>query len=476
MKQKGGYNVRLSGRPSGQIEVLPKPDTLYLPLRSARFAFSDVRVAQDERVAPGHVLATDPGNYNVPLLAPRAGTVRLPASGDQIVLADVAQEAASYEEGEELAHIPQDMGSAGMKRYKLLQLGAWQFFSDAQTGRLPDPFGTPSAVIVSTLRMEPFLARGDVQIRHRLSSFTRGLEQLQSLLGYQPIFFVLPRLDSELATRVKESIRGYAWVNLVEVPMRYGLDDYAVLERSFDVRPEEESAVWADKDVPEGEVPGNGPVWATGVAGVLALDRALTLGKHSDVRIISVAGPAIESPVHVSVTPGHPLEAILGSRVTASPARVIDGGVLTGLAMPDGQQGVSVECEGLTVLAEHTDRELLGFMRPGFTRRSYSPTFMSALRPAFSERLNTALHGERRPCVACGFCEEVCPARIMPHLLHKYLYQDELEEAEAAGLELCVRCGLCSYVCPSKIDLRDQLRTAQERVRTELHVEQEVEA
>ena len=125
--------------------------------------------------------------------------------------------------------------------------------------------------------------------------------------------------------------------------------------------------------------------------------------------------------------------------------------------------------EGLTVLAEHTERELLGFMRPGFTRRSYSPTFMSALRPAFSERLNTALHGERRPCVSCGFCEEVCPAGIMPHLIHKYLYQDALEEAEQAGADLCVGCGLCSFVCPSKIELRRQMADAAEQIKQELH-------
>ncbi len=478
MKQKGGYNIRLAGRPSGQIEVLPDPDVLYLPLTSRRFAFTDVRVAQDERVAPGHVLATDPENYSVPLLAPRAGTVRLPASGDHIVLADVAKEPGEvYEPGEELAHIPQDMGSAGMKRHKLLHLGAWQFFSDARTGELPDPFGTPSAVIVSTLRLEPFLSRGDVQIRHRLASFTRGLEQLQSLLEYQPVFLVLPKIDSELASRVKETIRGYAWVNLIEISMKYGLEDYAVLARSLDVNVEAESAVWAARqDLPEDAAPANGPVWATGAGGVLALDRALTLGRHSDVRIISLSGPGVESPMHLRAMPGYPIDAILESRVSVSPARVVDGGVLTGSTMPDGQQGIGVECEGLTVLAEHTEREFLGFVRPGFDRRSYCPSFLSALRPAFAERLDTALRGERRPCVACGFCEEVCPARIMPHLLHKYLYQDELEEAEAAGLELCVRCGLCSYVCPSKIDLRDQLQVAQGRVRTELHVEEEVEA
>ena len=111
-------------------------------------------------------------------------------------------------------------------------------------------------------------------------------------------------------------------------------------------------------------------------------------------------------------------------------------------------------------------------MRPGFDRRSYSNCFLSLLRGRFRERLDTAMRGEGRPCVSCNFCEEVCPAGIMPHLIHKYLYQDALEEADAAGVDLCVGCGLCSYVCPSKIELRGQLLEARERIQQELHTQE----
>jgi Na+-translocating ferredoxin:NAD+ oxidoreductase RnfC subunit len=51
----------------------------------------------------------------------------------------------------------------------------------------------------------------------------------------------------------------------------------------------------------------------------------------------------------------------------------------------------------------------------------------------------------------------VCPADITPHLIHKYLYRDLIEEAEEARVDLCVECGLCTVVCPSKIDLVKQI-------------------
>ena len=77
MKVRGGYSVRLAGAPSGTVEELPSPEKLGLPLKSRRFTFSDVAVKDAEKVRVGQVIARDPSNYLVPLLAPAAGTIRM---------------------------------------------------------------------------------------------------------------------------------------------------------------------------------------------------------------------------------------------------------------------------------------------------------------------------------------------------------------------------------------------------------------
>jgi Na+-transporting NADH:ubiquinone oxidoreductase subunit A len=216
-------------------------------------------------------------------------------------------------------------------------------------------------------------------------------------------------------------------------------------------------------------------VWSVSTAGVLAVDRALTLGKPSTVRIISLGGPSARRPRHLKAIPGYPLEAILGGEAgdDGEEVRVIEGGVLTGRQVPEGRRGLEAECEGLTLLSEHVGRQFLAFMRPGLDRPSYSHCFLSVLRRGLPERLSTAMAGEHRPCVSCIFCEEVCPVRIMPHLIHKFLYRDALEDAEAAAVERCMGCGLCSYVCPSKIELRAQMQEGQDRIELELRAEAE---
>ncbi len=440
MKFRGGHNIFLQGRPDININLMPEPEVLYLPLCSRRFSFGEICVEEGQQVNGGDVLARDLDNYSVPLLAPRAGRVRLNAKESHIVLEEVVRLAEHPDiEDDNLPHIAKEMGASGIKRYRLLTLGAWQFFYDAYMGGLPDPLGDPQAIIVSTLSLEPFSARGDAQLHNRLLNFTRGLEQLQSLLEYQPIYLVMPDIKSEFANLIRNHIRGYAWVKMLEISLTYPYDDFSILARRLGLKRSE------------------GPVWTVRTEGVLAVDRALTLSKPCLVRIVSVGGTGVKNPTHISVMPGYPIERIRDKYIFEPVSRIINGGILTGEQLGAKALGLDTECRGLTVLPELREREFLGFIRPGWSRSSYAACYLSSLRNKFSERFTTGLHGEGRPCVSCNFCEDVCPAGITPHLIHKYLYRDLIEEVEQARVDLCVECGLCSYVCPSKIDLRKQM-------------------
>ena len=204
---------------------------------------------------------------------------------------------------------------------------------------------------------------------------------------------------------------------------------------------------------------------------LLAIDRALTNGQPVLDRLVAFGGPGASEPVHLQTPLGYPLDALLEGRLKDSPQRVIDGGILNGETVADKQLGVGVETTGLTILPEPTRREMFGFVRTGLDRISYSNCFLSILRPRYAEPLTTAMRGEHRPCIGCGFCEEVCPVGIMPHWIHKLAYQDALEEINRNESHRCVGCGLCSYVCPSKIDLRQDILNANEAIRRDLHTE-----
>jgi electron transport complex protein RnfC len=65
------------------------------------------------------------------------------------------------------------------------------------------------------------------------------------------------------------------------------------------------------------------------------------------------------------------------------------------------------------------------------------------------------------PCVNCGDCVRVCPARMQINLLVRYLEAGKYEDgAESYDLDSCVECGLCAYVCVSKIPILQYISLA----------------
>ena len=447
MRFRGGYNVMISGRPDSKINSMPAPSHLSVPLKSRRFDFSDIKIQSGDHVAKGDILAVDPDNFNIPLLSPANATVQIHESRACIDLM-VHSSDVSLESDAQIEHVDKT-GITDEKISKLIDLGAWEFFYDAFTSKLPDPAVAPQAVIISTVALEPFVVTGRAQLIDKLVPFCRGLEQLQSLVEYQQIYLVIPKVHTEFSKALQDQIRGYAWVNVIEIDIKYPHDNFNLIARHIGLR----SA--------------NGPIWSLRTEGVFAVDNVLTNSSPAIERIISVAGPAVEEPTNIKVTVGHPVEDIISEFNIPKDTRAINGGMMTGSGFGENAVAVDSECRGITFLPEHTTREFIGWMRPGFDRHSFARAFGSFLRPSFKERLTTAVRGEVRPCISCNFCQEICPAGIIPHVIHKYLYNDQIEEAQEARIDLCIQCGLCSYVCTSKLELSEEFAKAMEIIEEE---------
>ena len=211
-------------------------------------------------------------------------------------------------------------------------------------------------------------------------------------------------------------------------------------------------------------------VWVLDVQAVQAIGACMGEGIPLHERIVAVGGPGASNPRHVRVRVGTPIERFLEPVDSAATPLVLRGGLLSGRPA-NPATGVGYGDDAFFVLPHPTEREFLGFMNPGFDRVSILPCFASRLTGAPDNHITTSIRGERRPCIACGLCETICPARLLPQVLHRYIYRDAIDQAEAAGLPLCIRCGLCSYVCPSKIELSHEFTKTQERLEAE-HREQ----
>jgi Na+-transporting NADH:ubiquinone oxidoreductase subunit A len=438
----GGYNVMLEGAPSNDTAHYDTPEVLHLPLFSRRLDFSLLQVEHGQSVTQGQVLATDPENYSVPLLAPLGGTVNLEAFERHVTLENLSASAVASGDDQNNQHSPED------QRKALIQYGVWQALAELSDGSIPDPETDTEALIITLTRLEPFFPNPDVFLINAFDQFTAGLHKLHSLCADAPVQLICSEANAALASRLRQlTTETGEWLGLTEVPDIYPYDSPTLTARSLGLKPHQ--------------------AWTIDPQGVLAVEAALGKNQPWLERMLSVGGPAAEAPGHVQAPLGLPLATLLGADRPRPATRLISGGILTGAVIGAVQMGLDLETTALTLLEENIQREVLAFAQAGFTRQSFSGTFASALKPLFREKMTTALRGESRPCVFCGYCEDVCPAGIIPHLIYRYLDHDRPEDAERVGFDKCIACGLCAYVCLSKIDHLDLFLAEKVKIQTE---------
>jgi Na+-transporting NADH:ubiquinone oxidoreductase subunit A len=339
-------------------------------------------------------------------------------------------------------------------REALVRSGVWQgIWSQAAAG-IPhvseaDP---PREIVVNAIFAEPFRARGNIIVQRSWDTIIHGIRFLQHLAAdYGKIEIVLTAPDHPLARKMYSDLAGLAWVRFHPVSMRYPIEHPQILSTLLK---------GSDQHTHEQD-----DTWVLGVQDVESVGSVLAYGRPPRRRILAVGGPGCDDPKHVSAVIGTRIDQIVsGDGVT-----VLRGGIMNGEPVDPAQAGVSCRDDALFMLPETKSREMLGFVRPGFTRTSYSRTFVSRVLGTSDSHITDSIRGERRPCIACGACEVVCPVRLLPHVMHRYLYNDRIDDADRVGLMHCIDCRLCSYVCPSKIDLQHEFAEA----RTQLIVERE---
>ena len=167
--------------------------------------------------------------------------------------------------------------------------------------------------------------------------------------------------------------------------------------------------------VPEGKLPIDAGAVVVNVTTVKWIANYIRTGMPLVEKCVTVDGSGIETPKNVIAPIGTPVKYLLdycGRK--GEPGKILYGGPMMGISMPDEEQPVLKTTNAVTVFN-------------GKDARLPEPT----------------------ACIRCGKCVGHCPLRLMPAEIAQAWEQNQPEELEKYKVNLCMECGCCSFVCPA---------------------------
>ncbi|MGM0787363.1 MAG: 4Fe-4S dicluster domain-containing protein [Thermodesulfobacteriota bacterium] len=425
--------LKIAGKPEDKIEDAPFTETVAamperIPLLKARL------LAQTgDRVKIGTPLYQDKQNTSIVFPSPACGEIIDIRYGPRRVIREIVIRTDENEDAQ--THEPfsrRDLTRIERNRLveMLLKGGAWPLIRDVVFRCVADPQASPAALWVAMDSQDPFQPPADIYIRtpEDRRYFETGLQALGLLC--ENVFVCRsknrPGMDKEIEKHVTHFTAG-----------RYPEQEPGVLHYRFKTDPSQNRA------------------WFIDGQDALLLGGFLETGRFPVMRTAAVAGDQIRSR-YVRTRIGAPLKALVNENDRQENRRWVTGGLFRGYGA-SSESYLGLYEKGIFLIKDAEERELLGFMRPGWNKPTCSRAFLSALNPA-ALPVDADMHGSKRACVNCGSCTRVCPVDILPQFTYKCILAEEIEEALSHGLLDCVECGLCSYVCPSKVELTRTLR------------------
>ncbi|MFO7707058.1 MAG: 4Fe-4S dicluster domain-containing protein [Desulfobacterales bacterium] len=436
---KKGYYLRLTGKPSAEVEVLPRPERVAVVLERLRFVKPRLKVKVGDRVKVGSVLFEDKRHPGVSYRSPGGGAVSTVTLGPRRVVRHIVVELDAEEAFEEFPPIGRDALERLDRRTlidRLMSGGLWPLVQELPFRDAARIESRPPAVFIHLDNLDPFHPLPSVYLQGNEDLFEFGIRALERAAD-GPVKISVSRENASALNGLRSRITHVYTGN-------YPAHDPGVLLYRTKRSADENRA------------------WFISGQGVLLLAQFLREGRTPTEQTMVLAGPGAKTPRHVRARIGAPISVLSEGQLSAPDSRCIAGGVFSGRpATMDsfvnaGETALLFLPEGAQTGAP------FGWAKPGLEVPSYSRAFLSAFFPPRERSMDCNRHGGLRACIQCGFCTRVCPVDILPQLTYKAVLAEEVEESLAHGLLDCVECGLCSFVCPSKIDLLQTLRRARE--------------
>jgi Na+-transporting NADH:ubiquinone oxidoreductase subunit A len=434
-----GLTIPIAGAPVQDIKQGPEISRVALLADDYLGMRPSMLVQVGDRVKLGQPVFGDKKNEGVVFTAPCSGRV---AEINRAEKRRFVSMVFDVEGDDDISFAPpRDLSArdAEATRKLLLDSGLWTSFRTRPYNKVPAPGSEPHSVFVTAIDTNPLAAEPELIIEGAKDFFVAGLKLISGLTRGKT--FVCTRDNSRIPGREIPGVVFQAFAG----PHPAGLPGTHIH--------------FLDPVGPKKTV------WFINYQDVIAIGQLALTGKLSVERVVALGGPQVKSPALYRTRLGADLNQFVGSNVIADATgkvanRVISGSILSGRKAEPMVGYLGRYHLQVSVLKEGTEREFLGWQKPGGDKFSVTKAYLGSWLSGKLFPLTTSLGGSKRAIVPIGTYERVMPLDTVPTHLLKALITHDTDSAQALG---CLEMdeddlGLCTFVCPGKYDYGTILR------------------
>ena len=419
------YNKEMSKTVTDFLTIVPKQ--VIIPMQQHIGAPCQPLVAVGDRVLRGQKIGDGEG-LCVPVHASVSGTVvaiepRPHTSGRMINAIVIENDMLDETVPETGCDLPLEKLDAETVLHTIREAGIVGMGGAAFPGNVKalTSMGKIDTLIANACECEPYITADDSLLRTEPEHVLEGMQILRQILKPERVVLAIEDNKAEAIKKAKALQKDYAGIEVVVLPTTYPQGAEKQLVQSV-----------TGREVLPGQLPASVGCAVFNVSTFAAIYRAVRLGRPLYQRIVTVSGEAIAQPQNFIVRIGTPLHDLIE----------VAGG-----------------------LNEKTERVISGGPMMGFAQSDLSVPVIKATNSVLCLLKDVNGAAENPVCLRCGKCVAVCPMRLQPLYMYRFVNAKRVDELERLNLLDCMECGSCAFTCPGKLPLVESFRKGKAMLR-----------